>query len=101
MREALFQPDPLTALIDTWVLCYQMADYFETVARIGCDGLNDDSLAVPGQLFVQIDFFAVDLRRERLLERVAIECLDRICNRCRGRYTALSFAKFYVYLAHI
>ena len=30
MREALFQPDPLTALIDTWVLCYQMADYFET-----------------------------------------------------------------------
>ena len=30
MREALFQPDPLTALIDTWVLCYQMAEYFET-----------------------------------------------------------------------
>lgn len=30
MREALFQPDPLTALMDTWVLCNQMADYFET-----------------------------------------------------------------------
>ena len=30
MRGALFQPDPLTALMDSWVLCYQMADYFET-----------------------------------------------------------------------
>jgi hypothetical protein len=30
MRGALFQPDPLTALMDTWVLCNQMADYFET-----------------------------------------------------------------------
>jgi hypothetical protein len=29
MREALFQPDPLTAVLDAWVLCYQMADYFE------------------------------------------------------------------------
>ena len=28
MREALFQPDPLTALIDSWVLSNQMADYF-------------------------------------------------------------------------
>ena len=30
LREALFQPDPLTAALDTWVLCFQMADYFET-----------------------------------------------------------------------
>jgi hypothetical protein len=30
MREALFQPDPLTALFDTWVLCHQMIGYFET-----------------------------------------------------------------------
>jgi hypothetical protein len=30
MRGALFQPDPLTALTDTWALCIQMADYFET-----------------------------------------------------------------------
>jgi hypothetical protein len=30
MRGAIFQPDPLTALMDTWVLCNQMADYFET-----------------------------------------------------------------------
>jgi hypothetical protein len=30
MRGALFQPDPLTALVDSWALCYQMGDYFET-----------------------------------------------------------------------
>ena len=30
MRGALFQPDPLTALMDSWALCHQMADYFET-----------------------------------------------------------------------
>ena len=30
MRGALFQPDPLTALMDSWALCNQMADYFET-----------------------------------------------------------------------
>src|SRR4029079_265040 len=30
LREALFQPDPLTAAIDTWVLCCPMADYFDT-----------------------------------------------------------------------
>ena len=29
LREALFQPDPFTAVSDTWVLCNQMADYFE------------------------------------------------------------------------
>jgi hypothetical protein len=30
LRAALFQPNPYTACFDTWVLCYQMADYFET-----------------------------------------------------------------------
>jgi len=30
LREALFRPDPFTAMSDTWVLFYQMADYFET-----------------------------------------------------------------------
>jgi hypothetical protein len=30
LREALFQPDPFTAVLDTWVLCNQMADYFES-----------------------------------------------------------------------
>ena len=30
VREALFQSDPFTAMADTWVLFYQMADYFET-----------------------------------------------------------------------
>ena len=29
MRDSLFQPDPYVALIDTWVLLYQMSDYFE------------------------------------------------------------------------
>jgi hypothetical protein len=30
LRKALFQTDPFTAVSDTWVLFYQMADYFET-----------------------------------------------------------------------
>src|SRR5215471_8177573 len=30
VRQALFRPDPFTAMGDTWVLFYQMADYFET-----------------------------------------------------------------------
>ena len=30
LREALFESDPFTAVSDTWVLFYQMADYFET-----------------------------------------------------------------------
>jgi hypothetical protein len=29
LRAALFQPDPYTALFDSWVLCNQMADYFD------------------------------------------------------------------------
>ena len=29
MRDSLFQPDPYVALIDAWVLLYQMSDYFE------------------------------------------------------------------------
>ena len=41
MRGALFQPDPLTALVDSWALCNQMADYFETGA--GKTGLGDSS----------------------------------------------------------
>ena len=30
MRDSLFQPDPYVALIDAWVLLYQMSDYFES-----------------------------------------------------------------------
>ena len=30
LRAALFQPDPYTAQFDSWVLCYQMANFFET-----------------------------------------------------------------------
>jgi len=29
LRKALFEPDPYSAVMDTWVLFYQMADYFE------------------------------------------------------------------------
>jgi hypothetical protein len=29
LREALFQPDPFTAVMDAWVFCYQMMEYFE------------------------------------------------------------------------
>ncbi len=29
LREALFQPGPFAAVMDPWVLCHQMADYFE------------------------------------------------------------------------
>jgi tetrahydromethanopterin S-methyltransferase subunit G len=30
MRDSLFQPDPYVALVDAWVLLYQMGDYFES-----------------------------------------------------------------------
>jgi hypothetical protein len=30
MRGTLFQPDPFTAVFDTWVLTFQMANYFES-----------------------------------------------------------------------
>jgi len=30
IRGTLFQPDPFTAVFDTWVLTYQMANYFES-----------------------------------------------------------------------
>jgi len=30
LRAALFQPYPYTAQFDSWVICFQMADYFET-----------------------------------------------------------------------
>lgn len=29
LREALFRPDPVTAIADSWVLTFQMTDYFE------------------------------------------------------------------------
>jgi hypothetical protein len=30
LREALFRPDPITALLDAWALTWQMTDYFES-----------------------------------------------------------------------
>ncbi len=43
MRGALFQPDPLTALVDSWALCHQMTDYFEVGP--GKTALGDSSPA--------------------------------------------------------
>ena len=48
MRGALFQPDPLTALVDSWALCNQMADYFETGP--GKTALGDSSPTSRGHL---------------------------------------------------
>ena len=47
LREALFEPDPINAVIDTWVLLRQLAGYFETgpgrdgPRRIGVDRPGD------------------------------------------------------------
>ena len=41
LRAALFQPEPLTAVLDTWVLFDQMADFFET--GVGKDQLGDSA----------------------------------------------------------
>ena len=35
MQQALFQPDPLAALIDAWFLAAQMREYFENLERHG------------------------------------------------------------------
>lgn len=40
LRAALFQPDPFTAQFDSWVLCFQMADYFEIGPGQGTLGLS-------------------------------------------------------------
>ena len=42
LSAALFQPDPFTAVMDTWVLLNQMADFFETGA--GRQQLGDSSV---------------------------------------------------------
>jgi len=39
LREALFQPNPKTAIFDAWVMAIQMTDYFEKGA--GKDGLGE------------------------------------------------------------
>ena len=41
LSAALFQPEPLTAVLDTWVLFNQMADFFETGA--GKEQLGDSA----------------------------------------------------------
>jgi hypothetical protein len=39
LREALFRPNPFAAIMDTWVLTWQMTDYFESVR--GREALGD------------------------------------------------------------
>jgi hypothetical protein len=39
LRESLFQPDPVTAIADSWVFFFQMADFFEKGP--GREGLGD------------------------------------------------------------
>jgi hypothetical protein len=43
LRKALFEPDPFSAVMDTWVLINQMADYFE--GGPGKDALGESAVA--------------------------------------------------------
>src|SRR5262249_39309164 len=67
VREALFEPDPFTAVMDTWVLFNQMADYFErgpgkdalgasaVIAVAACRHMEDDFTRVVGSLTISGD----------------------------------------------
>jgi hypothetical protein len=67
LRAALFQPDPYTAQFDTWVLCNQMADYFETgagkaslgeaapVAAAACHRLEEEMNRVAASMTISGD----------------------------------------------
>jgi len=62
MRAALFQPNPFTAVFDAWVLCDQMADYFE--AGPGSAALGDASpiaVAACGRLEEEISRVAASV----------------------------------------
>lgn len=64
LREALFQPDPVTALTDAWVLSFQMADYFRdgpgkaslgaahTIAVATCERLEAEIARVAASLTI-------------------------------------------------
>jgi hypothetical protein len=70
LRAALFQPDPQTALFDSWVLSYQMADYFETgpgkaalgdsspIAVAACRRLEEDMNRVAASMSISGDVSA-------------------------------------------
>lgn len=67
LREALFEPDPFTAVIDTWVLFNQMADYFErdpgkealgesaVIAVAACRRMEEEFTAIVGSMTISGD----------------------------------------------
>jgi hypothetical protein len=64
LRTALFQPNPFTTVLDTWVLLYQMANYFETGpghAELGPAATNavDTSLKMEDELNRIVSTFTV------------------------------------------
>jgi len=51
LREALFQANPTTAVMDAWVLTYQMGDYFEAgPGKAGLGGAHDVAVTTCRQL---------------------------------------------------
>jgi hypothetical protein len=67
LRKALFEPDPLSAVMDTWVLLNQMADYFEhgpgngalgesaVTAVAACRRMEEDFTTIVGSMAVSGD----------------------------------------------
>jgi hypothetical protein len=67
IRKALFEPDPFSSVMDTWVLVNQMADYFERgpgkdalgesagIAVSACRGMEEDFNRVIGSLTISGD----------------------------------------------
>jgi len=58
LRSALFQPDPFTAAMDTWVFLYQMADYFQTGPGRAAPG-DAATVAVQTSLQMEEEFVRV------------------------------------------
>ena len=67
LREALFRPNPLVAIGDTWVLIWQMTDYFEKGRGKQALGAaspdRGDDLQVPGKRACRRGRFHYALRR--------------------------------------
>lgn len=62
LREALFQPDPVTALTDAWVLSFQMADYFRYgPGKAGLGTAHSIAVATCEQLEAEIARVAASL----------------------------------------
>jgi hypothetical protein len=67
LREALFQPNPITAIVDSWILTFQMIDYFETgpgreelgdahlVAVNACQQLENEFARIAASLTISSD----------------------------------------------